>query len=74
VGLTTLLSYAAIASPDERVILVKGTVAERDLAFAGIHRLCFTVLDRLNELPAPPSAKRLPPLWASPKSASETRS
>ena len=53
IGKTALLRYAARQASGYRVAELTGVEAEMELAFAGIHQLCGTMLDRLDELPAP---------------------
>ena len=51
-GKTTLLRHAASAS-GFRVAQVGGVESELDLPFAGLHRLCAPMLDRVARLPGP---------------------
>ncbi|MGZ4185854.1 MAG: ATP-binding protein [Solirubrobacteraceae bacterium] len=53
IGKTALLRYAARQASGYRVAELTGVEAEMELAFAGIHQLCATMLDRLDALPAP---------------------
>src|SRR5690348_16564571 len=53
VGKSALLEYAAGAAADVRVVRAVGVESEMELAFAGLHLLCGTLLDRLERLPAP---------------------
>jgi DNA-binding CsgD family transcriptional regulator len=53
IGKTALLRYAARQASGFRVAELAGVEAEIELAFAGIHQLCRTMLDRLDRLPAP---------------------
>ena len=53
IGKTALLRYAARQASGYRVVELTGVEAEMELAFAGIHQLCGTMLDRLDALPAP---------------------
>src|ERR1700733_12579210 len=53
IGKTALLRYAARQASGYRVAELTGVEAEMELAFAGIHQLCGTMLDRLDALPAP---------------------
>ncbi|MDA0158865.1 AAA family ATPase [Solirubrobacter ginsenosidimutans] len=53
IGKTALLRYAARQASGLRTIEVEGVQAEMELAFAGIHRLCLPLLDKLETL-APP--------------------
>src|SRR6266516_1304820 len=52
-GLTALLEYAVGSAPDMRVARIGGVESEFDLAYAGVHRLCASTLDGLDELPGP---------------------
>ena len=51
-GKTTLLQHAGSAS-GFRVAQVGGVESEQDLPFAGLHRLCAPMLDRVGRLPGP---------------------
>ena len=53
IGKTALLRYAARQASGYRVAELTGVEAEMELAFAGIHQLCGTMLHRLDELPVP---------------------
>jgi DNA-binding CsgD family transcriptional regulator len=53
IGKTALLRYAARQASGYRVAELTGVEAEMELAFAGIHQLCGTMLDRLDALPPP---------------------
>jgi DNA-binding CsgD family transcriptional regulator len=53
VGKTALLDYAVESARDLRVVRVAGAEPEMELAFAGLHQLCGTMLDRLGRLPGP---------------------
>ena len=53
VGKTALLQYLIAAVPDLQVARAAGVESEMELAFAGLHRLCGPMLDRLARLPAP---------------------
>jgi len=53
IGKTALLRYAARQASGYRVAELTGVEAEMELAFAGIHQLCGTMLDRLGGLPPP---------------------
>ena len=48
-----VLRYAARQASGYRVAELSGVEAEMELAFAGIHQLCGTMLDRFDALPAP---------------------
>jgi DNA-binding CsgD family transcriptional regulator len=52
-GKSTLLEHAIGSASGCCVVRVAGLQSERDLAFAGLHRLCAPMLDRLDRLPAP---------------------
>jgi DNA-binding CsgD family transcriptional regulator len=53
VGKTALLRYAMDSAPDLRVVRAVGVESEMELAFAALHQLCGTMLDRLEPLPDP---------------------
>ena len=53
VGKTALLEYAHRRAVGCRVERAAGVESEAELAFAGLHQLCATMLERLGALPAP---------------------
>jgi DNA-binding CsgD family transcriptional regulator len=53
IGKTALLRYAARQASGLRTTEIEGVQAEMELAFAGIHRLCAPLLDRLAALTEP---------------------
>src|SRR4051812_2037053 len=53
VGKTALLEYAITSASDMQVLRADGVEAEMELAFAAVHQLCMSVLDRLERLPGP---------------------
>ncbi len=53
VGKTALLDYAVESAPDLRSVRAAGVESEMELAFAGLHQLCWPILDRLGRLPGP---------------------
>jgi DNA-binding CsgD family transcriptional regulator len=53
VGKTALLDHLAAAASGCRVARVAGVESEMELAFAGLHALCGSLLGRLEGLPAP---------------------
>jgi DNA-binding CsgD family transcriptional regulator len=53
IGKTALLRYVARQASGYRVAQLTGVEAEMELAFAGIHQLCGTMLDRLDGLTRP---------------------
>ena len=53
IGKTALLRHAARQASGVRVADVAGVQAEMELPFAGIHRLCAPMFDRLDVLPEP---------------------
>ena len=53
VGKTALLAYAVESAPDLRSVRAAGVESEMELAFAGLHQLCWPMLDRLGRLPGP---------------------
>src|SRR5580765_7790102 len=55
VGKTALLEYLVEQAPGFRVVRAAGVQSEMGLAFAGLHQLLASMLDRLDGLPAPQS-------------------
>ena len=53
VGKTALLQYVAERASDCRILRVAGVESEMELAFAGLHQLCATMLDGVDALPGP---------------------
>jgi DNA-binding CsgD family transcriptional regulator len=53
VGKTALMESLATSAPDYRVEQAFGIQSEMELAFAGVHQLCATMLDQAGELPDP---------------------
>jgi DNA-binding CsgD family transcriptional regulator len=53
VGKTALLDYVAERASGFRVARVAGVQSEMELAFAGLHQLLGSMLDRIDRLPAP---------------------
>jgi DNA-binding CsgD family transcriptional regulator len=53
VGKTALLKYAIESASDLSVIRAVGVESEMELAFAALHQLCASLLDRLDRLPDP---------------------
>ena len=53
IGKTALLEYVALRSSGCRIIRASGAESEMELAFAGLHQLCASMLDRLDRLPDP---------------------
>src|SRR3954454_3719689 len=53
VGKLALLEYVAERASGCRVARAAGVQSEMELAFAGVHQLCATMLDRLDRLPVP---------------------
>ncbi len=56
VGKTALLHYVAERASECRVARIAGVESEMELAFAGLHQLCATMLDGLDGLPGPQAA------------------
>src|SRR4051812_5306838 len=56
IGKTILLRHAAAAAGDVRTLLVVGAESERQLGYAGLHRLMLPHLNRLGRLPVPQRA------------------
>ncbi|MEV0716301.1 AAA family ATPase [Asanoa sp. NPDC050611] len=52
-GKTALLDYLGRKAEDARIIRVTGVQSEMELAYAGLHQFCVSMLDRLEDLPAP---------------------
>jgi DNA-binding CsgD family transcriptional regulator len=55
VGKTALLEYLVEQAPGFRVVRTAGVQSEMELAYAGLHQLLASMLDRLDCLPAPQS-------------------
>src|SRR2546430_11228628 len=55
VGKAALLEYAVEQASEFRVVRAAGVQSEMELAFAGLHQLLASMLDRLDGLPAPQS-------------------
>ena len=53
IGKTSLLDFAVTAAGDFEVVRIDGFESERDLAFAGVHRLLAPFLGGVSRLPAP---------------------
>jgi AAA ATPase domain len=53
VGKTALLQYVAERASECRIARIAGVESEMELAFAGLHQLCATMLDGLDALPGP---------------------
>src|SRR5256886_10583406 len=53
VGKTALLEYAVKQASEFWVVRAAGVQSEMELAFAGLHQLLASMLDRLDGLPAP---------------------
>jgi DNA-binding CsgD family transcriptional regulator len=53
VGKSALLGYCRDRASGCRVALTAGAGSEADLTYAGVHRLCATMLNRIERLPAP---------------------
>ncbi|KAA0079076.1 LuxR family transcriptional regulator [Mycolicibacterium sp. P9-64] len=53
VGKTALLDYAAEHAPGCRTVRAAGVQSEMELAFAGLHQLCGSLLDHATQLPGP---------------------
>ena len=69
IGKTALLRYAARQASGLRVADVEGVQAEMELPFAGIHRLCASMLGALEVLPKPQRDALSVALGVSPGSA-----
>src|SRR6266478_4720416 len=55
VGKTALLEYLVEQAPGFRVVRTAGVQSEMELAYAGLHQLLASMLDRLDGLPVPQS-------------------
>src|SRR6266436_5613172 len=55
VGKTALLEYLVEQAPGFRAVRTAGVQSEMELAYAGLHQLLASMLDRLDGLPAPQS-------------------
>ena len=53
VGKTALLEYILEQASELRVVRAAGVQSEMELAFAGLHQLLASMLDRLEDLPPP---------------------
>ena len=53
IGKTALLEFLACSAPRCRVEHAAGVQSEMELAFAGLHQLCASMLDRLEAMPVP---------------------
>ena len=53
IGKTALLEYLVESAPDLAVVRAVGVESEMELAYASLHQLCASLLDRLESLPAP---------------------
>ena len=53
IGKTALLDHLVGAASDCRILRVAGVESEMELAFAGLHQLCWPLLGKLDVLPAP---------------------
>src|SRR6185312_13681138 len=53
VGKTALLDYLAGRTLECRVLRAVGVQQEMELAYAGLHQLCVSMLDGMERLPAP---------------------
>jgi DNA-binding CsgD family transcriptional regulator len=53
IGKTALMEYVRSKADGLQVVRTSGVQSEMELAFAGLHQLCATMLDRLDAVPAP---------------------
>jgi DNA-binding CsgD family transcriptional regulator len=53
IGKTALLEYVVRSASDLTVLRAVGVESEMELAYAGLHPLCASLLDRLDRLPTP---------------------
>src|SRR5688500_13263952 len=56
IGKTALLDYVLEQTSGWRVVRAAGVQAEMELAFAGLHQLCGTMIDGVERLPGPQRA------------------
>src|SRR5215216_3272201 len=71
VGKTALLEYLVEQASGCRVLRAAGVQSEMELAFAGLHRLCAPILDRVERLPVPQREALRTAFGVSPESAPE---
>ena len=53
IGKTALLEYLVASASELHVVRAVGVESEMELAFAGLHQLCASMLGRLERLPGP---------------------
>jgi DNA-binding CsgD family transcriptional regulator len=53
IGKTALLEYLIESAPGLAIVRAVGVESEMELAYASLHQLCASLLDRLDRLPAP---------------------
>ena len=53
IGKTALMDYLATNSSGCHVVRAAGVESEMELAFAGVHQLCASMLNRVEDLPGP---------------------
>jgi hypothetical protein len=53
IGKTALLEYLVASASELKVVRAVGVESEMELAYASLHQLCASLLDRLERLPAP---------------------
>ena len=53
IGKTALLDYLVESASDLTVLRAVGVESEMELAYAGLHQICASLLDRLDRLPTP---------------------
>src|SRR5215211_8561850 len=53
IGKTALLEYLVRSASDMTVVRAVGVESEMELAYAGLHQVCGSLLDRLDRLPRP---------------------
>jgi DNA-binding NarL/FixJ family response regulator len=53
IGKTALLEHLVLSASDLTVLRAVGVESEMELAYAGLHQLCASLLDRLDRLPTP---------------------
>src|SRR6185436_16302551 len=53
IGKTALLEYLVRSASDLTVLRAVGVESEMELAYAGLHQVCASLLERLDRLPTP---------------------
>src|SRR5436190_11521039 len=53
IGKTALLEYLVRSASDVTIVRAVGVESEMELAYAGLHQLCTSLLDQVDRLPTP---------------------